>query len=259
MQTKKLRPPHTVSEQAIGKLAPRQFKLRSPISHEGMTKADLPTRLNLAERLGHTLSQVAIHPVPIQLATAQTASVHLLIQPKVVDEEQKQDGKREALMRAGIVQMKSDMEPQKLQSAALLNQSSESSGQPLPGDVQTKMERSFSSSFADVRIHEGMQAKAIGALAYTQGDQIHFAPGQYNPHTPSGQALLGHELTHVVQQRSGRVSTHTQTKGLPINADPALEQEADELGIRAARGESAPVPGSGVVPSPPQPKRAEPN
>jgi hypothetical protein len=54
---------------------------------------------------------------------------------------------------------------------------------------------------------------------------------------------LGHELTHVVQQRAGRVTVPAQHKGLPINADPALEQEADEMGAKAARGELAAVPG----------------
>ena len=43
------------------------------------------------------------------------------------------------------------------------------------------------------------------ALAYTQGTDIHFAPGQFEPDTSAGQQLLGHELTHVIQQAEGRV------------------------------------------------------
>ena len=45
----------------------------------------------------------------------------------------------------------------------------------------------------------------IGAQAYTTGSDIHFAPGQYDPHSPAGQEVLGHELWHVVQQKEGRV------------------------------------------------------
>jgi hypothetical protein len=116
-------------------------------------------------------------------------------------------------------------------------------GSPLPGPVQQKMADAFGTDFSDVRVHEGSQAKSINALAYTQGNHVHFAPGKYNPTSQEGQKLLGHELTHVVQQRAGRVPV-PQGKGTPINADPALEAEADELGAKAAKGERVTVAGS---------------
>src|SRR4051794_30006535 len=50
-------------------------------------------------------------------------------------------------------------------------------GSPLPGGVQTKMEDAFDFSFGQVRVHEGPQASALGAVAYTQGTDVHFAPG----------------------------------------------------------------------------------
>ncbi len=77
----------------------------------------------------------------------------------------------------------------------------------------------------------------MGAQAFTQGENIHFAPGQYAPHSNTGMELIGHELAHVVQQREGRVAATAQAKGAAINADPRLEAEADDLGARAARGE----------------------
>ncbi|MFN6945977.1 MAG: DUF4157 domain-containing protein, partial [Cytophagaceae bacterium] len=104
-------------------------------------------------------------------------------------------------------------------------------------NVQAKMESSFGADFSNVNIHVGEQASSVGALAYAQGNDIHFAPGQYNPETQSGQELLGHELTHVVQQRQGRVQATTQAKGLAVNDDPALEHEADVMGKKAAGGE----------------------
>ncbi len=110
-------------------------------------------------------------------------------------------------------------------------------GQRLPADVQARMEHAFGADFSAVRIHEGAQAASLGALAYTQGTDIHFAPGQYQPSTPRGQELLGHELTHVVQQSQGRVQATTQAKGMDVNTDASLEHEADEMGARAARGE----------------------
>ena len=105
------------------------------------------------------------------------------------------------------------------------------------------MEQSFDTDFSAVRIHESNAAQQINALAYTQGQHIHFQPGKYKPDSPKGQELLGHELTHVVQQQSGQV-TQPQGKGLPINTDTHLETEADQLGVKAARGETVQVQGS---------------
>lgn len=108
-------------------------------------------------------------------------------------------------------------------------------GAELPEDVRARMETAFGVDFSQVRIHEGKQAEALDALAYTQGTDIHFAPGQYQPGSQGGQELLGHELAHVVQQAEGRVKATTQAKGVDINDDVSLEREADDMGIRAAR------------------------
>jgi len=107
-----------------------------------------------------------------------------------------------------------------------------SSGKPLPLNVQRKMEALFGEDFSDVRIHSGPQAHAIGAIAFTLGSSIYFAPGHYSPDTPHGHQLLGHELTHVVQQRAGRV--RNPQGGLAVVQDHALEAEAERMGARAA-------------------------
>jgi hypothetical protein len=104
----------------------------------------------------------------------------------------------------------------------------------LPEGLQMKMENAMGADFSGVNVQESSKASDIGALAYTQGNDIHFAPGQYNPDSSSGQELIGHELTHVVQQREGRVQPTTESKGIPINDDPGLEQEADSIGKKAA-------------------------
>ncbi|MCR6632317.1 MAG: DUF4157 domain-containing protein [Magnetospirillum sp.] len=108
-------------------------------------------------------------------------------------------------------------------------------GRPLPEPVREKMERFFGADFSGVRVHVGPEAPAIGALAFTVGETIVFAPGQYDPASPRGQQLLGHELAHVVQQRSGRVR-NPFGNGLAVVSDPGLEAEADRLGMRAAWG-----------------------
>lgn len=109
-----------------------------------------------------------------------------------------------------------------------------SGGQALPEAVREKMESFFRTDFTDVRVHQGRHAGSIGALAFTLGSEIHFAPGQYDPHSPRGQQLLGHELAHVVQQRKGRVRNPFGS-GLAVVQDPALEAEAERMGVLAAR------------------------
>jgi Domain of unknown function (DUF4157) len=104
---------------------------------------------------------------------------------------------------------------------------------PLPEPLQKKMETLFGMSFDDVRVHVGPEAPSIGALAFTKGSDIYFAPGQYDPASARGQQLIGHELAHVVQQRQGRVQNPLGA-GVAVVQDPALEAEADAMGRRAA-------------------------
>jgi len=105
-------------------------------------------------------------------------------------------------------------------------------GWQLPTVVREKMEAAFGADFSDVRVHVGPEAHAIGAIAFTWGSNIHFAPGQYSPHTHHGQELLAHELAHVVQQRAGRVR-NPYGQGTAVVQDASLEAEADRLGKRA--------------------------
>ena len=111
----------------------------------------------------------------------------------------------------------------------------------LPKDVLGNMEQMMGADFSGVNIHQNStNAHNVGALAYTQGEDIHFAPGQFDPTSKSGKELIGHELTHVVQQRQGRVQPTTQAKGLPVNDDEGLEAEADEMGRQAAQMKANP-------------------
>ncbi len=105
----------------------------------------------------------------------------------------------------------------------------------LPSGIKEQMESALGADFSGVKINEGNEASAVNALAYAQGNDLHFAPGQYKPETEEGRSLLGHELAHVVQQREGRVETTTEANGMPVNDDPSLEKEADVLGSKAAK------------------------
>ncbi|GAB4205457.1 MAG: hypothetical protein OHK0022_31570 [Roseiflexaceae bacterium] len=100
-------------------------------------------------------------------------------------------------------------------------------GQPLDGQTRAAMEPRFGHDFSQVRVHTGSQAaesaRAVNALAYTVGRNVVFAGGQYAPGTRTGQQLLAHELTHVVQQSA---LTHTDAD-LKVGApDDTYEREA---------------------------------
>jgi len=86
---------------------------------------------------------------------------------------------------------------------AALNQKS-STGFPLPDDIRAEMEDNFGASFDDVRIHTDAEASRlcgmINAVAFTNGYNIYFASGKFNPGTSEGKKLLAHELAHVIQQ-----------------------------------------------------------
>jgi len=102
-------------------------------------------------------------------------------------------------------------------------------GQALDSSIQTQMGSATGHDFKDVRVHTSPDSddlnREVGARAFTTGSDIFFREGQYDPHSSSGQELIAHELTHVVQQNSGRV-----TGGGRMTVNPpgdVFEQEAD--------------------------------
>jgi hypothetical protein len=101
-------------------------------------------------------------------------------------------------------------------------------GRPLEADVRSRMEGALGGDFGGVRIHDDQAAaRAAGrrdALAFTLGTDVAFGSGQYRPGTPVGDALLAHELAHVMQQR-------TPSEASPPEA--ALEADADTVATAA--------------------------
>ena len=101
----------------------------------------------------------------------------------------------------------------------------------LPGAIQAKMEASFGADLSAVKLYESQAVADAGAEAVAQGSRIAFAPGKLDFASASGQALLGHELSHVVSQAREEVS------GSGFLNDAALEARADREGAMAAAGE----------------------
>lgn len=84
-------------------------------------------------------------------------------------------------------------------------------GRSLPGAERAFFEPRFGRDFSGVRIHTGSKAaqvsRAIHARAFTVGRDVVFGDGEYAPSTTAGRRLLGHELTHVVQQNACGLTT----------------------------------------------------
>ena len=88
-----------------------------------------------------------------------------------------------------------------------------SHGQPLDSRTRAFMESRFSHNFSNVRVHTGAEAASsardYNSRAFTIGHDVVFGAGQYAPHSSNGLKLLAHELTHVIQQNGGGVSSPT--------------------------------------------------
>lgn len=104
----------------------------------------------------------------------------------------------------------------------------------VPADLRSGIEALSGVSLEGVRVHRNSSRPAqLHAYAYAQGRNIHIAPGQ-EKHLP-------HEAWHVVQQAQGRVRPTASAHGQPINDNPALEREANQMGARALSHKAAPL------------------
>jgi hypothetical protein len=160
-----------------------------PIVHEVLRSEGQPldseTRATFEPRFGHDFGRVRVHD-------AQPSS--LVVAPSGSASEQEAD-----YVADRVVQQTRRPAPQLSESGLV--------------------------DFSQVRIHSDSQAaesaRAVDALAYTVGSHIVFASEQYNPGTSSGQHLLAHELTHVMQQSTG------------VQRSPALQRKKADVSILA--------------------------
>ena len=114
-------------------------------------------------------------------------------------------------------------------------------GQHLSASIREPMEKAFGADFSGVRTHTGPEAdvlnKQLTARAFTTGQHIFFRQGEYSPGSESGQRLIAHELTHVVQQHATRVCRRQAGKQISWAASEAAQaiSEPQEISWGASR------------------------
>jgi hypothetical protein len=188
-----------------------------------------------------------------------------LAAPEAVAELQRSVG------NAAVVQLLRD-EDTSGDASPVLDVVGRGGGQPLDAAVRAGMERALGADLSEVRVHAdgaaAISAQAVQAHAYTVGNDVVFGAGQYQPGSATGQRTLAHELTHVVQQRSGPVSGTPTGEGISVSnpSDPferAAEANADRVMAGVPSDALAPVTGPGASPvqretAPGEPEEEEP-
>lgn len=107
----------------------------------------------------------------------------------------------------------------------------------VPKNLQNNLEKGLGEDFSQVDIvKDSEETGRFNALAFTRGETIHFAPNRFNPESEEGKDLIGHEFTHIKQQRAGIVKPTQNIFGSPINDQHTLEVQAGILGKNSARG-----------------------
>jgi hypothetical protein len=152
----------------------------------------------------------------------------------------------ESLRGGTFVQRDRDGNGVAANAESAVDRASSASGSALPDDVRLKFESCLDTDLSGVRVHTGAESaqatQAVGARAYATGQDIHFAPGQYDPHSTAGQHLLAHEVAHTVQQSGGTVSAGAPQYKLEVSTPgDTHEVEADRAADAMVAGKSAVV------------------
>ncbi len=135
-------------------------------------------------------------------------------------------------------------------------QSSKGGGSSLPEETRSQMEGAFGSDFSGVQVHMDSAAvqmnKDLGAEAFTHGSDVYFNAGKYDTGSTEGQRLLGHELTHVVQQGEGVLQKPTGNQvqaQLEVNSQHLFEDEVEStVPISSADEQAAERGASSITP-----------
>ena len=181
--------------------------------------------------LGRTVPLQRRSPEEHPLLALQRTAGNTAVAQLVSDERQSEDGRSPVLDVVG-----------------------KGGGQALPADVRTDMEGRLGADFSSVRVHTdgraAASAAAVQARAYTVGEEVVFGSGGLDASSADGRRTLAHELTHVVQQRSGPVDGTPTGDGISVS-DPSdrYERQAEQVATNAMQASSTPAPPASSAPT----------
>lgn len=204
---------------------PASIIQRARIDPKSLTAADvLQLQRTIGNRaVGMLLSEIR-NPSKVQQAPIQRQEIpeEEPLQGKMADPVQRQEMPEEEEPIQG--KMIGTVQRQEIPEEEEPLQTKRENNTGMPDNLKAGVESLSGIDMRDVRVHYNSSKPAeIGALAYTQGTNIHVAPGQ--------ERHLPHEAWHVVQQAQGRVQPTMQVKkGFLVNNDDRLEREADVMG-----------------------------
>jgi hypothetical protein len=122
-------------------------------------------------------------------------------------------------------------------------------GQPLLRETRNFFEPRFGQEFSGVRVHSDSNAnqlaRSVNAKAFTRGNDIVFSGGEYSPESSTGKRLLGHELTHVVQQDSASINNHMPIQRTDIRS-PVFEETVTQVSTIEASVHGRPLGGRDI-------------
>lgn len=121
-------------------------------------------------------------------------------------------------------------------------------GRPIGEQSDSKLRTAFGAQIQGARVVDDpashAAARALDATAFTTGDTVYLGDRAPPMSSPAGEALLAHELAHVVQQHQ---ATQVNTGDVSRPGD-VFERSADAAAQSVSRGESATVSASGAPP-----------
>ncbi len=182
------------------------------IQRSVLDEEELQMKPETIQRAAEDEEELQMKPETIQRAAQEEEELQMkpeTIQRSAEDEEELQM-KPETIQREanGAMTASPDIE------GAI--QGSKGKGEALDQGVRGKMEQAFGADFSGVKVHHNSESdqinQSIQAKAFTTGQDLFFKQGAYDPNSRSGQELLAHELTHVVQQNGATVQSKKENK-----------------------------------------------
>jgi hypothetical protein len=126
---------------------------------------------------------------------------------------------------AGSTESMVDRQGGPVQGAVATEIAAVGGGQPIAGPLRTTMERAYGVPLGGVQVHDDSRADqlatSLAADAFTNGNDVFFRTGRYQPGTADGANLVAHEMAHVVQQRTSGL----ESAAVPIGRKIGLEFE----------------------------------